>query len=214
MRKDSKVLKNAAKLSNGMYEKTYKTSNGVQLQTKEYRYWHNMNTRCNNKNYKKKFPTYEGVFMSELFTDYNKFVDWCNLQPEFHNNGWVLDKDIFYIGNKCYGEDSCTFVPNEVNGFFVIRSSKRDTTLPVGVSWCESEERYKVYCSQLNGKNKTVGRFTDVDSAAEAYVSFKNSLADTLADTWEGRVDRRVIKALRNFDIRDYITEEVSTYKY
>ncbi|ADX89617.1 hypothetical protein TUST1-10_01025 [Vibrio phage ICP1_2004_A] len=190
------------------------TTGGKTKFYREYSYWRNMNTRCNNPNYSEKYPTYIDVCISEEFSDYDFFVGWCRSLEVFKNDHWVLDKDIILKGNKCYHPDLCTFVPSEVNGFFVMRTSKRDKDLPVGVSWCESEGKYKTYCSQLNGKNKTVGRFLNVDDAAIAYVTFKNNLAKELSSRWKGIVDERVIKTLNKYDVRDYITDEVTNYRY
>ncbi len=149
-----------------------------------------------------------------MFINYDLFVEWFRVLDVFKNDHWVLDKDIILKGNKCYHPDVCTFVPSELNGFFVMRYSKRDKELPVGVSWCESEGKFKTYCSQLNGKNKTVGRFRNMDDAGAAYVTFKNNLAKELTVRWRGLVDERVIMTLENYDVRDFITKEVTIYKY
>lgn len=207
------TIKPLAPLIQGGYKRTYMEC-GKYKMYKEYSYWHNMNTRCNNPNYSEKFPTYRDVYMSEEFSDYNFFVNWCRSLTVFKNEGWVLDKDIISKGNKCYHPDLCTFVPSELNGFFVMRSSVRDMELPVGVTWCASENKFKVYCSQLNGKNKTVGRYLNIDDAANSYVNYKNSLAKELIKRWDGLVDKRVINTLKTYDVRDYITEDVTSYKY
>ena len=89
-----------------------------------------------------------------------------------------------------------------MNSFITFRHKNRD--LPVGVSWCESEGKYKVYCSMLNGKNKTLGRFSDVSKAHETYCKFKEKMAKTLAEKFEGQVDRRVTEALHNFKVSSY----------
>ena len=207
------TIKPLAPFINGKFKRSY-TQEGKTKFYKEYTYWHNMNTRCNNPKYAEKFPTYKGVFISEEFSDYDYFVEWCRSLDVFKNDGWVLDKDIILKGNKCYHPELCTFVPSELNGFFVMRSSVRNKELPVGVSWCESEGKFKTYCSQLNGKNKTVGRYLNVDDAAEAYVRYKNSLAKELLNRWKGQVDERVILTLDKYDVRDYITKEVTNYIY
>lgn len=214
MSKDSRIRRLATynDVSN-TYRKIY-NEDGKTIFFKEYAYWQNMNTRCNNPEYALKFPTYQGVSMGEDFKDYNMFVNWCRSCPQFYNNGWVLDKDILESGNKVYTGNLCTFVPPELNGFFIMRRFRRNKELPIGVSWCSSEGKYKVYCSQLNGKNRTIGRFLDVDLAAKAYVDYKNSLSKELISRWNGKVDDRVIKTLKSYDVRDYITHEVTYYNY
>jgi hypothetical protein len=174
------------------------------IKYKEYRYWSDMNTRCNNKNYSDKFPTYKEVHMSDYFKDYNNFVVWCREQPEFFKDNWVLDKDILKPNNKIYHENLCCFVPTQVNSFFTFKKIL-GSELPIGVSWSESEGMYKSYCALLDGRNKTLGRFDNPDDAFSAYVEYKNRLAKSLADTWEGEVSDRVVNALRNFNVIDYL---------
>ena len=174
------------------------------IRYKEYSYWLNMNTRCNNKKYSDLYPTYEEVSMSEYFKNYNNFVVWCREQPEFFKVNWVLDKDIIKPKNKIYHEDLCCFVPHQVNGFFTFNKS-RGNNLPLGVSWSESEGKYKSYCARLDGRNKTLGRFDNPYDAFSAYVKYKNNLAKCLADTWEGEVGDKVVEVLRNFNVIDYL---------
>lgn len=176
------------------------------IKYKEYCYWGNMATRCNNTNYSDKYPTYQEATMSTGFKDYNYFVEWCRSQPEFFKDFWVLDKDILVPNNKVYSENTCCFIPPQINGFLTMRKSfVRD--LPTGVSWCHSEGKYKTCCANLDGKNMTVGRFSDSETAFDAYVKTKNELARYLADIWEGEVSQNVTTILRNFDVRDYLVD-------
>ena len=87
--------------------------NGVR--TKEYELWCNMLKRCYSEVYKKQRPTYEGCKVSDNFKNYEYFYEWCNQQIGFGNQGWHLDKDLLTKGNKVYSEDSCIFIPSEIN---------------------------------------------------------------------------------------------------
>lgn len=202
--KDERLL--AIQKEDGSFKRIYKKpSNKSQSRYKEYCYWQNMNTRCNNPNYSKRFPTYVDVSMSTEFQDYNQFVLWCRDQPEFYQDSWVLDKDLLLPKNKIYSRETCCFVPPSVNGFFTF-NRLQSNGLPKGVSWCETECKYKSYCAQLDGKNKTLGRFNNPEDAFDAYLDYKNLLAVKLAGMWEGKVSERVYETLKNLDIRDYIT--------
>ncbi len=169
-------------------------------------YYSNMKTRACNPNYKKNFPTYEGVTWSKNMADFQFFVPWCRRQVGFGNHGWVLDKDLVIKGNKVYHEAACVFIPHGINGFILNNhSSRRDKNLPVGVSWSEARGKFRAGCSQLNGKNKTIGRYQNPTDAGVAYINFKNNLALDLAKIWKDKVDDRVIDTLLSYDVRDYV---------
>lgn len=176
--------------------------------TLEGTYHHNMLTRSTSKIYKTKFPTYKDVSVGDNFKDFQFFAEWCNKQVGFGTESFVLDKDIIYPKNKVYSENTCVFVPAGMNSFFTfVRSSDRG--LPVGVTWCESEGKYKSYCSQLNGKNKTLGRFNNPEDAYIAYCVYKEKMAVKLANAYKDTVDSRVTEALLDFKVSNYTKEKV-----
>ncbi|AGH32089.1 HNH endonuclease [Vibrio phage 11895-B1] len=189
-----------------------KGSDGKRIKYKEFSYWLDMSTRCNNPNYALKFPTYKDVIMSDTFEDYNIFVEWCRSKPQFFEDNFVLDKDIVLPKNKIYHEDFCNFVPPQVNGFFVMRTNGRNKELPVGVSWCNSEGKFKAYCSQLNGKNKMLGRFKNEVEAGIAYINYKNSLAPKLLKIYYKVLSEGVIEALESYNVLKYIPDGASIH--
>lgn len=184
----------------------YDTTHKVEGKSKfylEYSYYHNMRTRATNPNYRKLYPTYEGCTMSEEWEDFQEFARWCWQQKGFGEDHMCLDKDILFPKNKIYHPDRCVFIPNLVNSFMTFRRSKQ--SLPTGVSWSEAEGKYKVYCSQLNGKNKTLGRFNCPNEAHEVYKRFKIGMAKLLAEMHEDKLDDRVLAILNDFNIEEYL---------
>jgi len=169
-------------------------------------YHHNMITRATNENYRVKFPTYKDVTVSENFKDFQFFANWCNNQVGFGINGFVLEKDLLVPNNKVYSEDTCVFVPDVINSFLTFNKI-RQNGLPVGVSWSSTEDCYKSYCAQLNGKNKTLGRFTNPKDAFAAYCKFKEAMAQKLVETYFGQIDARAIEALSSFKVEKYTKE-------
>lgn len=186
------------------FNKTYVNDIGRGAKVLEHIYHVGLMNRATSDLYKVKYPTYTDTDVTEFMSNYTNFVLWCRRQVGFGNIGWVLDKDILVIGNKTYHEDRCVFVPPVINSFYTFVKATRNNGFPFGVSWCESEQNYHAYCSQLNGKNKTLGRFDDPIKAGESYAKFKKGLAIQLAETFKGQIDERVIKALKGFDVNDY----------
>jgi hypothetical protein len=106
---------------------------------KEYELWRQMLNRCYGEKYQDIQPTYKGCNVSDNFLNYAYFYDWCQQQIGFKSidekgRSWHLDKDILFTGNKIYSEDTCVFVPREINNFFTDRGNDRGD-YPVGVSF-------------------------------------------------------------------------------
>ena len=124
------------------------TVNGVL--TKEYILWHSMLVRCYSNTSKKKNPTYEGCEASENFKSYEYFYEWCQKQIGFNNEGWHLDKDLLIKGNKVYSEDSCVFIPQEINKVLINCTASRGEYL-IGVLWCKKGKAFKAQISKNKG---------------------------------------------------------------
>ena len=107
------------------------TVNGVK--TKEYVLWKHMLERCYSDTYKKRQPAYEGCEVCDNFKSYTYFYEWCNKQIGFANEGWQLDKDLLIKGNKVYSENTCVFIPQEVNSLLTKSNKTRGEHL-IGVS--------------------------------------------------------------------------------
>jgi hypothetical protein len=140
---------------------------------------------------------YSGV--TSKFSDFNAFAVWCNSQVGYMNkddngNFWSLDKDIIVPFNKTYSEDTCAFVPNELNCLLVY-SSKTRGEYPLGVHFAKREQRF-VAQSNLNGVRKFLGYFPDEMTAHRAYQSCKIDKISEMMVKCRGMVDYRVIHGL------------------
>ena len=104
------------------------TINGVK--TKEYVLWKGMLQRCYSDT---QYPTYEGCEVSDNFKSFEYFYEWCNKQIGSGNEGWHLDKDLLVKGNKVYSEDTCVFIPKEINMVLTKSTASRGEYL-IGVN--------------------------------------------------------------------------------
>lgn len=199
MRKDSRDLPLSEKLPDGTYQRSWYDANGTQQPTKEYMYWHKINTRCKDP-YQVSRPTYKGCSVSKLFSSYDNFVDWCRSKSEFYYKGYALDKDLLSksLGIMSYSEDTCTFLPLEINSF--LTTKRKNVKHYTGVSFQQDCQKFIVSCSQLNGKNKTLARVLCPIEGYSIYRAEKVRLAKILAEQYDGRVDNRVISVLSNFE--------------
>ena len=172
--------------------------NGVLI--KEYGLWSNMLERCYNDVYKKKKPTYESCEVSDNFKSYEYFYEWCNNQFGFNNKDWQLDKDLLIKGNKVYSEDSCIFIPSEINLLLVKNTASRGEYL-IGVYWSKTHKAFVARVSKNKGKQEHLGYFNTELEAFNAYKQAKESFIKEQAEKWKGKIDERAYNALMNYKV-------------
>lgn len=132
-----------------------------------YRRWKDMLTRCYDKKFKLKYPSYEGTTVCEEWLKFSNFKNWMEKQ---NWQGYVLDKDIIKPDNKIYSPDNCCFVPEYLNNLLLIRSRGRGLE-PLGVSF-RKKKNCNYYIASINDGNrqKCIGRYT---SSLEAHASWQ-----------------------------------------
>lgn len=166
---------------------------------KAYGIWVGMLRRCYNKKELYKFPTYEQCITSDDFKIYKKFKSWCLNQKGFDQEGWHLDKDILVKGNKIYSEETCCFVPREVNSLFIKAGSTRGS-YPIGVSY---HKKIGKFTANLHRRTslKNLGAFTTKEDAFIAYKTHKEAYIKSVAEKWKGEIDDRVYEALMKYEV-------------
>ena len=177
----------------------YPTGEGG-VNTKEYVLWIHMLTRCYSDSFKKQRPTYEGCEVSDNFKSYEYFYEWCQNQIGFGNEGWHLDKDLLVKGNKVYSEDSCVFLPQEINLLLTKRDNNRGEYL-IGVSWKKANKAFVATVSKGKGKREHLGLFNTEVEAFNAYKTAKESFIKEQADKWKDKIDPRAYNALMNYEV-------------
>ena len=168
--------------------------------TKEYVLWKSMLVRCYSTALKKRYPTYEYCKVSENFKSYEYFYDWCQSQVGFGNESWHLDKDLLIKGNKVYSEDTCVFIPSEINSLLV-KSDKIRGKHPVGVHWCKRDKAFKAQVRKSKGKREHLGLFNTEIEAFKAYKKAKESFVKEQANKWKSQIDPRAYNALMNYEV-------------
>ena len=164
-------------------------------QSYSFQLWKNMLKRCYSEVSFKKSPSYEQCLTSETFNDYQQFKTWCNSQLGFGNTGWELDKDILVKGNKVYSEDTCCFVPKEINLLLVKHDKGRGDYL-LGVDYHKSRKQFRARCS-----DKHLGWFNTELEAFRAYKQAKEAYIKEVASKWKDQIDTKVYEALMKYEV-------------
>lgn len=172
-----------------------------QPEPKEYKIWNGIRQRCYNENIRHHCPTYKDVFMSDNFAVYSYFKDWCSKQIGFGNEGWHLDKDILVKGNKVYSEDTCCFVPAEINTL-ILRADRIRGKYPIGV-YHDTSKFHKRFSARVSkgGKYKRFGSYLTPEEAFYVYKKEKESHIQEIANKWKDQIDPRVYEAMMNWTI-------------
>ena len=168
--------------------------------TKEYTLWVNMLQRCYSDTLKKRCPTYEGCEVSNNFKSYEYFYEWCNKQVGFRNSGWHLDKDLLIKGNKVYSENTCVFIPTEINTVLIKCTASRGEHL-IGVYWHNTNKAFMAQVSKNKGKQECLGYFKTETEAFNSYKKAKEAFVKEQADKWKSQIDKRAYEALMNYTV-------------
>ena len=168
--------------------------------TKEYALWKSMLQRCYSDSFKKHRPTYEGCKVSDNFKSYEYFHEWCNSQVGFGVEGFELDKDLLIKGNKVYSENSCVFIPREINSLLIKCDASRGEHL-IGVYWCKRDNAFIAQVGKSKGRSGWLGCFNTEIEAFNAYKTAKETVVKEQANKWKSEIDPRTYKALMNYTV-------------
>ena len=163
--------------------------------TKLYNAWKGMLERCYTEKSLSKCPTYLGCSVSDNFKNFTFFKEWAEKQVGSDKDGWNLDKDILVRGNKIYSEDTCCFVPKEINLLLVKHDKGRGDYL-LGVDYHKNRKQFRARCS-----DKHLGWFNTELEAFRAYKQAKEAYIKEVANKWKDQIDPKVYNALMKYEV-------------
>jgi hypothetical protein len=171
---------------------------GIKSRSLVYNYWFSFLRRCYSEKALLVDSQYQDSYVCEEWIIFKNFVKWFeqNYNPETMQ-GWHLDKDILFKGNKVYSPETCCFVPQEINKLFTKRQNNRGS-FPIGVF--KLKNRYIAQCS-TNKKSRHLGSFKTVEEAFKAYKIAKELYIKEIADKWRGQITERVYEALYKYQV-------------
>ena len=94
------------------------------------------------------------------------------------------------------------FIPSRINNF-LNHNKKKEGGLPTGVKYRHSDLRYEARIN-IDGELIYLGSCMTIDTARSLYVKARNKRARDLAVYYKGKVDKRVIEMLNNYNEEEY----------
>ncbi|MFN4320795.1 MAG: hypothetical protein ACK4E9_02005 [Aeromonas media] len=169
---------------------------GVRFRCPAYITWKHVLTRACDYKFQAKKPTYRGVTISKEWHSFMGFRDWWENN---HVDGYQLDKDLLFAGNREYGPMTCVYVPPWLNTFTTDHSSARGD-FPIGVYRHKGKLMARC-CNPITGKEEFLGYFSLPENAYQAWLTRKLELADALQplmDAIDQRIHPTVCDTIRN----------------
>ncbi len=165
---------------------------------KEYHIWNDLLRRCCDHKYQQRQPTYLGCSISDGFKNYSYFHDWCQRQIGFGQEDFQLDKDFLIKGSKIYSEDTCLFLPRELNALMNYYRARRES-LPLGIT--TQNGRFRAQCYRGKSVSRHLGYFDTPEEAFQAYKQAKEAYIKAQAEKWKALIDPRAYAALMTYTV-------------
>lgn len=162
--------------------------------TKAYKVWTSMLTRCYSEKLHSRLPTYSDCTVHDSWHNFQNFAAWFE---ENYIEGFSLDKDIIFRGNKIYSPDTCCFVPREINSLFN-KQNTEDGVLPKGVSVHGNRFVAKIY---KIGNPRTNVSFTSPQEAYDNYKISREKFIKDIANEWKSKISEKAYKALHDYKL-------------
>lgn len=172
--------------------KTESIIDGKRRVIPSYRCWASMLDRCYSPKLQAKRKTYVGCYVCDEWLTYSNFHKWHASQAT--TNGYHLDKDTLFPGNKVYSPETCILVPPMVNSFTTDSGASRGAFM-IGCSLHKGSGKYQATCSNpFTRKVEHLGQFSSEIEAHMAWKKRKHEIACQIAETVH---DERLAEALR-----------------
>jgi len=161
------------------------------IKQKNYQTWVGMLQRGYSQEYKDKFSTYQDVRVCEEWHNFQNFAKWYE---ENYVEGFVLDKDILFKGNKIYSPETCCFVPQEINSIFI----KSKNNLTMGIT-----KRVNKFIIRI-GKYNTIVYLGTYNTFEEAFVILKKEkekYIKEVAEVWKSKISFKIYEAMLKYEV-------------
>lgn len=163
--------------------------------TKTYNTWSDMLKRCYSAKCQERHPTYIGCRVTDEWHDFQEFAKWYEVQA--NGDGWQLDKDLIFEGNKTYSPEFCSIIPREINTLLTDRRNERGE-LPRGVAL--KNRKYQVRVNK-KGARKYLGVYPTAEEAFDVYKSAKEEILRSVAEEFKDLIHPKVYQFLIKYEV-------------
>lgn len=165
-----------------------------------YKKWVSMLRRCYESSYNVTNETYNDCYVCDEWKLYSNFRRWFDDPINGYMEGYHLDKDLLFKGNKVYSPTTCCFLPHEINQTLARKGKDKKDELPRGVY--QHDNHYEVMMSKY-GKTIYVGSAATIDMAFSLYKNEREEYIHTIAEKYykENRITKKVYDALKSYTI-------------
>lgn len=164
-----------------------------------YSTWYSMHRRCYSELYDKNHGGYSECEVSKEWQILSNYNNWFN---ENYIQGYDLDKDLI-SNSKIYSEDTCIFLPREINS--ALQQDKNKNGLPPGVSYKASHGKYVSQISKTRNsvrKNIHICINKDIDYCFNLYKIEKEKYIKELAEEFKSKIDSKTYNLLINYEVK------------
>ena len=102
--------------------------------------------------------------------------------------------------NKVYSENTCVFLPKEINSLLTKREALRGEHL-IGVSWSKTNKAFVAMVNKNKGKSEHLGYFKTEIEAFNTYKQAKEAFVKEQANKFKSQIDPRAYEALMNYTV-------------
>lgn len=169
-------------------------------QTTAYNIWVDMLRRCYSEVSLIKLPTYKGCSVVEEWHNFQNFADWYYQQPNARKKGFDLDKDLTVSGNKRYGSDTCSLVPQQINSVLLNSKASRGN-LPQGVTLHNKKYRARLY---IEGEYVAVGLCDSPEEAFLVYKKEKENEVKRVTNKYKDFISDKIYHNLMEWEVTEY----------
>lgn len=161
--------------------------------------WVKMIERCYSETCQKRTPTYIGCSVSEDWYNFQNFASWYTNHPGSALQGYELDKDLLFSGNKIYSAKTCTLIPKAIN--IALQEHRSNCgKYPPGVYYKKTNKNFIAQLAYGDGVQKHLASCSTPEQAREIYLKAKKEHLKYLAEFYSNEITHEAYTALLNWE--------------